>query len=71
MMKLLHDATERYLRQQSMASPGVGDSSGIQSQGIGDELREDKLSNGVALGNNNNNNHNADEDHAQSLQLNV
>ncbi|KAI4296631.1 hypothetical protein L6164_036576 [Bauhinia variegata] len=68
MMKLLHDATERYLRLQNMASSSVGDSSGIQSQRNGDEIREEKLSNGVALSNSN---HKADEDHTQTLPMNV
>lgn len=68
MIKLLHDATERYLRQQSMSNSFAGDTSGGQSQQAGDEAREEKLCNGVALGNSNNN---ADKEHAQTLSMNV
>ncbi|KAH1218092.1 B3 domain-containing protein [Glycine max] len=67
MMKLLHDATERYLKQQTVNS-GTGDSSGSQSQLVGDAMREDKLSNGVAHGSSS---HNTDKEHAQSLPMNV
>ena len=67
MMKLLHDATERYLKQQTVNS-GTGDSSGSQSQLVGDAMREDKLSNGVAHGSGS---HNTDKEHAQSLSMNV
>ncbi|OIV93179.1 hypothetical protein TanjilG_20841 [Lupinus angustifolius] len=64
MMKALHGATERYLRQQSMLNSGCADSSSSQSQRVGDGMSEVKHSNGVALGNNN---HNADQEHAQAL----
>ncbi|CAL0313950.1 unnamed protein product [Lupinus luteus] len=57
MMKVLHGATERYLRQQSMSNSGAANSSSSQSQQVGDGIREVKHSNGVTLGNNN---HNAD-----------
>ncbi|KAG5104616.1 hypothetical protein JHK82_041586 [Glycine max] len=67
MMKLLHDATERYLKQQTVNS-GTGDSSGSQSRLVGDAMREDKLSNGVAHGSGS---HNTDKEHAQSLSMNV
>ncbi|KAK7327961.1 hypothetical protein VNO77_22055 [Canavalia gladiata] len=68
MIKVLHDATERYLKQQTMLNPGTGDSSGRQSQQVGDGMREDKLSNGVAHGSSS---HNPDQEHAQSLSMNV
>ncbi|CAJ1961548.1 unnamed protein product [Sphenostylis stenocarpa] len=67
MMKLLHDATERYLKQQTVNS-GTGDSSGSQSQLVGDAMREDKLSNGVTHGSSS---HSTDKEHAQSLSMNV
>ncbi|KAK7412276.1 hypothetical protein VNO78_03728 [Psophocarpus tetragonolobus] len=67
MMKLLHDATERYLKQQTVNS-GTGDSSGSQSQLVGDAMREDKLSNGITHGSSS---HNTDKEHAQSLSMNV
>ncbi|XP_061363038.1 B3 domain-containing protein Os07g0563300-like [Gastrolobium bilobum] len=68
MMKLLHDATERYLKQQTGLNSGTGDTSGSQLQQVGDVVREEKLSNGVARGSNS---HNADKEHAQSLSMNV
>ncbi|KAI9120796.1 hypothetical protein K1719_007829 [Acacia pycnantha] len=68
MIKLLHNATEKYLRQQSMANSFAGDTSGGQSQEVGDDAREEKLCNGVALGSSN---HNADKEHAQTLSMNV
>jgi len=67
MMKLLHDATERYLKQQTVNS-GTGDSGGSQSQLVGDAMREDKLSNGVTHGSSS---HSTDKEHAQSLSMNV
>ncbi|XP_020221954.1 B3 domain-containing protein Os07g0563300 [Cajanus cajan] len=67
MMKLLHDATERYLKQQTV-NLGTGDSSGSQSQLVVDGMREEKLSNGVAHGSSS---HNADKEHVQSLSMNV
>ena len=67
-MKLLHDATERQFRHTSMLNSGDADSSGSQSQGVGDGMREQKLSNGVVLGNNS---HNADREPAQPLTMNV
>ncbi|RDX73195.1 B3 domain-containing protein, partial [Mucuna pruriens] len=68
MMKLLHDATERYHKQQNVNS-GTGDSSGSQSQLVGDGMREEKLSNGVVT--HGSNSHNADKEHVQSLSMNV
>lgn len=68
MIKMLHDATERYLRQQSMSNSFAGDTSGGQSQKVGEEAREEKLCNGVALGNGN---HNADKEHTQTLSMKV
>lgn len=61
-IKLLHDANERYLKQQT-----TGDSSGSQSLQV-DGVREEKLSNGVTHGSSS---HNADKEHAQSLSMNV
>ncbi|KAL2341951.1 hypothetical protein Fmac_009891 [Flemingia macrophylla] len=68
MMKLLHDATEKCLKQQT-ATSGTGDSSGSQSQLVVDGMREEKLSNGVAHGGSSS--HNADKEHVQSLSMNV
>ena len=59
MMKLLHDATERYLK--------TGDASGSQSQQVVDGVREDKLSNGVTHGSSSH----AGKEHAQALSMNV
>jgi hypothetical protein len=74
-MKLLHDATEMYLKQQqqqqqqkTVLNSGTGDSSGSQSQQVGDVVREEKLSNGVIHGSSS---HNADKEHVQSLSMNV
>lgn len=69
-MKLLHDAAaEMYLKQQqTLLNSGTGDSSGSQSQQVGDVVREVKLSNGVIHGSSS---HNADKEHAQSLSMNV
>lgn len=67
-IKLLHDATERYLKQQTVLNSGNGDPSGSQTQQAGDGVREEKLSNGVAHGSSS---HNADKEHAQSLSMNV
>ncbi|KAK7302699.1 hypothetical protein RJT34_13595 [Clitoria ternatea] len=66
MMKLLHDATERYLKLTG--NPGTGDSSGSQSHLVGDGVREEKLCNGVTHGSSS---HNADKEHAQSLSMNA
>ncbi|KAL5096598.1 hypothetical protein RYX36_000925 [Vicia faba] len=68
-VKLLHDATEMYLKQQqNVLNSGTGDSSGSQSQHVGDVVREEKLSNGVIHGSSS---HNADKEHTQSLPMNV
>ncbi|WJX22208.1 hypothetical protein P8452_11533 [Trifolium repens] len=73
-MKLLHDATEMYLKQQqqqqqkTVLNSGTGDSSGSQSQQVGDVVREEKLSNGVIHGSSS---HNGDKEHIQSLSMNV
>ncbi|XP_061367671.1 B3 domain-containing protein Os07g0563300 [Gastrolobium bilobum] len=69
MVKVLPDATERYIRQRCMLKSAATDSSSSQSQRVGDGMREEELSNGVvALGNNS---HNADQEHAQALSMNV
>lgn len=53
MMKLLHHATDRYLREQRLSSSGgSGISSGNQSQPSADVAGGEKLSNFVALGSN-------------------
>ncbi|KAL1365057.1 hypothetical protein HN51_013165 [Arachis hypogaea] len=67
-MKALLDGTERHLRQLSILNSGDADSSGSQSKGVGDETREQKLSNGVVLGNNG---HNSDRELVQPLTMNV
>ncbi|KAI5448132.1 B3 domain-containing protein Os07g0563300 [Lathyrus oleraceus] len=68
-MKLLHDATEICLKQQqNVLNSGTGDSSGSQSQQVGNVVREEKLSNGVIHGSSS---HNADKEHTQSLSMNV
>ncbi|KAJ1434793.1 Zinc finger, CW-type [Sesbania bispinosa] len=66
MMKLLHDATDMYLKQQPVLNSGTGDLSGSQSQVVGDGLREEKLSNGHGSSS-----HSADKEHTQSLSMNV
>ncbi|XP_027354888.1 B3 domain-containing protein Os07g0563300-like [Abrus precatorius] len=67
MMKLLHDASEMYLKHPTVLNSGTGDSSGSQSQQL-EGAREEKLSNGVAHGSSS---HNADKEHTQSLSMNV
>jgi hypothetical protein len=53
MMKLLQDATDRYLRQNRLSSSGgSGNSSGNQSQPSADGAGGEKLSNFVTLGSN-------------------
>ena len=68
-MKLLHEATEKYLSQQSVASSNPRDSSGNQPLQVGDGMREEKIPNGVmTLGDSN---HDADEKCVQDLSMNV
>ncbi|XP_057428834.1 B3 domain-containing protein Os07g0563300-like isoform X2 [Lotus japonicus] len=70
MMKLLHDANDRYLpKHQTVLNSGTGDSSGSQSQQIGDGVREEKHSNGVVA--HGSSSHSTDKEHTQSLPMNV
>jgi hypothetical protein len=68
MMKLLHDATERYLRQQRLSSSGgSGNSSGNQSHPSGEGAAGgEKLSNIITLGSNHSD---ADEDRPATLSI--
>lgn len=69
-MKLLHDATEMYIKQQqNVLNSSTGDSSGSQSQQVADGVREEKLSNGVIT--HGSSSHNANKEHDQSLSMNV
>ncbi|MED6145148.1 hypothetical protein PIB30_022291 [Stylosanthes scabra] len=67
-VKALHDGTERHPRQLSILNSGDVNSSVSQSHGVGDETREQKLSNGVVLGNSS---HNSDRKLVQPLTMNV
>jgi len=63
MMKLLQDATERYLKQQRLSSSG-GNSSANQSHPSGDVAGGEKLANIINLGSNHSD---ADEDRSVTL----
>nr|XP_023900596.1 B3 domain-containing protein Os07g0563300-like isoform X1 [Quercus suber] len=65
MMKLLQDATERYLKQQRLSSSG-GNSSANQSHPSGDVAGGEKLTNIINLGSNHSD---ADEDRPVSLSI--
>lgn len=65
MMKLLQDATERYLKQQRLSSSG-GNSSANQSHPSGDVAGGEKLTNIINLGSNHSD---ADEDHPVTLSI--
>lgn len=65
MMKLLQDATERYLKQQRLSSSG-GNSSANQSHPSGDVAGGDKLTNIINLGSSHSD---ADEDRPVTLSI--
>ncbi|KAL0012681.1 hypothetical protein SO802_007789 [Lithocarpus litseifolius] len=65
MMKLLQDATERYLKQQRLSSSG-GNSSANQSHPSGDVAGGEKLANIINLGSNHSD---ADEDRPVTLSI--
>ncbi|POO03696.1 Zinc finger-type transcription factor, partial [Trema orientale] len=67
MMKLLQDATERYLRQQRLSSSGCSENpSGNVLRRDGGQAAGEKPSNAVNLGSNN---HDADEDSPATLTV--
>ncbi|KAJ7946909.1 B3 domain-containing protein [Quillaja saponaria] len=69
MTTLLQDTTHRCLRQQSLSSSGgAGDSPGTQSQSDGGGTGEEKLSNGITLGNGHSD---GDENRGEPLSINV
>ncbi|XP_019425638.1 PREDICTED: B3 domain-containing protein Os07g0563300-like isoform X1 [Lupinus angustifolius] len=69
MMKLPHDTTDMYPKQQTMLNSSTEDTSRSQSQKVGDGVRGEKLSNGVSHGSSSDNN--GDKEHAQALPMNV
>ncbi|XP_062087334.1 B3 domain-containing protein Os07g0563300 [Humulus lupulus] len=67
MMKLLHDATERYLKQHRVSGSGCNENpSGNVLRCDGDETMGEKHTNGINLGTNH---HNADEDRPATLSI--
>lgn len=67
MMKLIHDATERYLKQQRLSSSASGENPpGNTSRRDGGDVVGEKTSNGINLGNNP---HNADNDCPSTLSM--
>ncbi|KAE9599307.1 putative transcription factor & chromatin remodeling CW-Zn-B3/VAL family [Lupinus albus] len=68
MTKLPHDTTDMHLKQLGMLNSITGDTSGSQTQQIGDGVRDEKLGNGLSHGSGC---HDADKEHAQALPMNV
>ncbi|KAF1882487.1 hypothetical protein Lal_00039135 [Lupinus albus] len=55
-MKLPHDTSDMHLKQQTIFNSSTGDTSGSQSQKVGDGVKDEKLSNGVSHGSSSDNN---------------
>ncbi|ESR62467.1 hypothetical protein CICLE_v10014219mg [Citrus x clementina] len=65
MIRLLQDATEKYLRQQRLSSSGVNTSS-VENEGLQGGVTGEKISNGITL---DGSHQDTDEDHHGSLSV--